>query len=472
MKKAISLLLILALTAASLASCSGEDVKEAAENAADAVKDAAETVGEAVKDAAGEAVESAGEALEAVETAAGEAVAAPAEEEAPAEEAPAAESVSQSGQLIEQMDEWHYLTHHCVFIDGEGVVAGSAAGDRHYEEDEMAEFIAANPEWYKDTALMGAWDTADAPFGDCINQGLAADTDFVNDKDNVNGLMVYKTFVVDSLAENDLYELYCFYDNTFYLYVNGEPYFINDGGYVNSDWNGGYDLIECNQADGKTLKDFLHEGENYIAASIKNAWGGREFDLNIDYELGSTKKSLTYIDRNADWHYTVYACPYTDGEGTIDGGASGGFYDEATDEMAKYIADNPNFMTDTATMNGWETATASFGSCAEAIGWTGSNHGLILYKTFDCNKADLEGVDDMIWFGDYDNTIHVWLNGVEIYTDDGECVIQDWQSNGEWYLDNEQVLNALVDGENYIVVTIKDAWGGRDFNCGFKAFWN
>ena len=97
----------------------------------------------------------------------------------------------------------------------------------------------------------------------------------------------------------------------------------------------------------------------------------------------------------------------------------------------------------------------------------------MLYKSFNVDSVDaVKDCDEFDWFGDYDNAIHVWLNGVEVYTDDGECVNQDWQSNGNWALDKDLILSTLKDGENYFVVTIKDAWGGRDFNCGFRAHWN
>lgn len=395
----------------------------------------------------------------------------PAEEpaaEVPAEEPAAEVPAKEEGTLIDQMDTWHWRTFECQYIDGNGEFSGWAAGG-HYENDEMADFVAANPEWYKDTAMMSAWEEADAPFGDCINGAIAADTPFVSDPTNNHGLMVYKTFNVTNLAEDTLYDFYMFYDNTVYCYVNGEPYFILDGNLTTQDWNGGYDLIKSNQGEKKEFKDFLHEGENYIAVSIKDAWGGREFDAYIAYETGSTKKDVTYIDKGADWQYTVFYAPYIDGNGETDGGAAGGHFEP--DEMADYIAAHPDFMTDTATASGWATGTAPMSSGAE--GWTGSNHGLMLYKSFNVDSVDaVKDCDEFDWFGDYDNAIHVWLNGVEVYTDDGECVNQDWQSNGNWALDKDLILSTLKDGENYFVVTIKDAWGGRDFNCGFRAHWN
>ena len=448
MKKTLSILLAALMIVGMLASCAKEETPSPSNTPAQTDNTPAETPADETP---------------AEETPAEEPAEQPAEEpaaEVPAEEPAAEVPVKEEGTLIDQMDSWHWRVFNVVFHDDEN--------GRYNDPDEMAEFKAANPEWYKDTAMMEAWEEADAPFGGAINASIAADTPFMSDPDNYHGLMVYKTFNVDNLDEDTLYELYMFYDNTVYCYINGEPYFILDGEFYTQDWNSGYDLIKCNQGD-KTLKDFLHEGQNYIAVSICDAWGGREFDAYITYEKGSTKKDITYIDKGEDWQYTVFYAPYIDGNGEAEGWAAGGHFEP--DEMADYIAAHPDFMTDTATASGWATGTAPMSSGAE--GWTGSNHGLMLYKSFNVDSVDaVKGCDEFDWFGDYDNAIHVWLNGVEVYTDDGECVNQDWQSNGNWALDKDLILSTLKDGENYFVVTIKDAWGGRDFNCGFRAHWN
>ena len=468
MKKNIGLLLALLLTLGSFAACSGsgDTVSEAVDNAADAAGNAVSEAAEAVEEAAGEAIEEIGEAAE---NAAEEAEAAVEEVVEEVKEAAAEVVVSEpeQGNLFEQMESWHWRTFECQYIDGNGEFSGWAAGG-HYENDEMADFIEKNPEWYKDTAMMAAWEEADAPFGDAINSSIAADTPWTSDPQNNHGIMFYKTFNVTDVSESSLYELYMFYDNTVYCYINGEPYFILDGNCVTQDWNGGYDLIKCNQGD-KTLREFLHEGENYIAVSIKDAWGGREFDAYIAYELGSTKRDLELIPQNAEWQYTVFNAPYIDGNGEENGGAAGGHFEP--DEMADYIAAHPDFMSDTATASGWATGKAPMSS--GAAGWEGSNHGLMLYKTFTVDSIDeLKTADEIDLFGDYDNAIHVFLNGVEIYTDDGEAVTQDWQYGITAALDKDLMLNTLKNGENFLIVTVKDAWGGREWNCGLKAHWN
>lgn len=466
MKKLTSLMLVLAMlaSAAAMSACSGE---EAVETEATNTTTTEETTAEetaAEEETEAETEEAAEEAVEEEPV-----VEEPVEE--PAVEEPVVEE-NEPILLIDQMETYHYATYFCPYTDGNGQVGGSASGGFFAEEDdEMAMFVADNPEWYKDTALMASWDEAEGPFGDCIDKIIAADTDFVNDS-NTNGLMVYKTFNVENLSDANLYELYCFYDNTVYIYINGELFYYADANCGSGDWNGGYDLIKCNTAEDKDLGDFLVEGENYIAISIKNCWGGRELDLYMTCEENSTKRSLSFFPRGSEWHYSVFACPYTDGEGTVDGSAAGGYFDEATDEMAAFLAANPNFMTDTALLSTWETASGPFSSIMEDIGWTGSNHGLILYKTFTVeNLEEVLACDNFIWDCAYDNAIHTYLNGVEVYVDDGECVATDW-NDGEWVLDKTQVSDLLVEGENYFVVTIKDAWGGRDFDAGFSANWN
>ncbi|MGN1346631.1 MAG: hypothetical protein ACI4V1_07575 [Eubacteriales bacterium] len=465
MKKIVSLMLVCAMlaSAALMSACSSKETNDTPDTNASVSNteepaDAEETEATEETEAPADAEEPAPEE--------------PAVEEEPAAEEPAEPEEDNSGILIDQMETYHYTTFFCPYTDGSGQVGGSASGGFFAEEDdEMAAFIAENPEWYKDTALMSSWDEVEAPFGDCIDSFIAADTDFRNDP-NTNGLMVYKTFNVENLSDANLYELYCFYDNTVYIYVNGNLFYYSDAHCGSGDWNGGYDLIKCNTEEGKDLGDFLVEGENYIAISIKNCWGGRELDLYMTYELNSTKKTLEFFPRGSEWHYSVYNCPYTDGEGNIDGSAAGGFFDEATDDMAKFIAENPNFMTDTALLSTWDTASGPFGNIMEDIGWTGSVHGLILYKTFTVeNLEDVLACDQFVWDCAYDNAIHTYLNGTEVYVDDGACVTQDW-NEGEWILDSAQLAELLVEGENYFVVTIKDAWGGRNFDAGFSAKWN
>ena len=271
MKKITGLMLVLAMLASAMTACGGEETPVTDAPVTGTEETAAEeaVAEDAVEEAAAEDV---GEEAPVVEEVVEEA---PVVEEA----APVVEEKAGPVTLIDQMETYHYATYYCPYVDGNGQVGGSAANGYFDEaDDEMAAFISSNPEWYKDTAMMAGWDEVEGPFGDCIDSIIAADTDFVKDQ-HTNGLMVYKTFTVDNYSADNLYELFCFYDNTVYIYINGELYYFSDANCGVGDWNGGYDLISCNTDESKTLADFLKEGENYLAISIKNCWGGRELDL-------------------------------------------------------------------------------------------------------------------------------------------------------------------------------------------------
>ena len=394
-----------------------------------------------------------------------EAPAAEAEAEEPAEDSTSFEDILASvladkevGYPIEEMDLWHYRCFNVTYHDDDY--------GKYYDPDEMAEFIEKNPEWYKDTDMMEKWEEAEGPFGDYANESLAAETEWLLDKENYQGIMFYKTFEIENLGDDALYDFHIFYDNTPYIY-NGEPYYILDGNFETQDWNHGYDALNYSNQSDKTFKDFLHEGTNYIAVSMKDAWGNREFDCYLYYER-TTRKSVEFLHESDEWQYTTFYAPYIDGDGVEEGEAPGGHYEP--DEMADYIAAHPDFMSDKETASQWPTTRAPLKNNAD---WTGANHGLMLYKAFNVSSAEeFQSADQFILYGDYDNTIYVYLNGVLIYSEDGELVSQDWRSSITIELDKDLILNTLVDGENFVIITLKDAWGARDFNMKMSAEWN
>ncbi len=461
MKKILSIFLVLSMLATAMASCSGDTTEDTTGDTTSAVEDTTP------------AAEDTTPAAEETEPAA--------EETEPA--APVVEEVSNEGYVFERLSEWHALAHECSWIDADGTLRGSVGVlDGHYDNDKFAEFVAANPEWYKDYDLMSKWDTYEAPFGTAIDEFIAADTDWKLNLDEYQGLTVFKTFEITDISDTTLYEFYCFYDNSVHMYLNGEEFFVMDGWIEGdnsgkNDWNGGYNLITPNVDPEKTdIKDYLVEGTNYLAISLRDKWGGREFDAELWYQLNSTKRDAYVLETNSTWNAMVFEAPYTDGEGVIDGGAGGGFFDEATDTFKKFITENPNFTTDYATLESWPTYTAILNEGTADLNWVGSNHGLIAHTTFELTAdeiADLKTCDEWRAYGSYDNAIHMYLNGVEIYQHDGECVVQDWAS-GEWNLVDyrEALEGALVEGTNHIVVTIKDAWGGRNMNMGLYCHWN
>lgn len=467
MKKTLSIFLVLSMLATAMASCSGETTEDTS--------------------AAGEttpAVEDTTPAAEETEPAAAE-TEAQATETKPAEtEAPAVEAVANEGYIFERLSPWHVKAHESSWVDGDGNPQGSSNWlNGHYENDKFAEFVSANPEWYKDYELMAKWDELEAPFGDCVDEFIAGETEWISDKAGYQSLTVFKSFEITDISDTTLYEFYCFYDNSVHMYLNGVEFFVKDGWIEgdnsgNSDWNGGYDLITPNVDPEKTsIKDYLVEGTNYLVVSLRDKWGGREFDAELWYQLNSTKRDVTLLPTDSTWNAKAFSCPYTDGDGTIDGGAANGFFDEATDEFKKYITvENPGFTTDYATLESWPTFKANLNDSTADLGWVGGVHGLIAHTTFELTAAQLADVKTCdVWraYGNYDNAIHMYLNGVEIYQHDGECVVQDWAS-GEFDLADWRTAleGALVEGTNHVVVTIKDAWGGRGMNMGLYCHWN
>ena len=194
-----------------------------------------------------------------------------------------------------------------------------------------------------------------------------------------------------------------------------------------------------------------------------------------------------------EWHYKVFLCPYSST-------AQNGTYDAEQDEFEKFYVDHswehdaedlPNGLIDE--MKEWPTAVGPFGDADSGvehtdIGWTDDNHGLMLYTTFTIDnleefKKNYANLEIWVWF---DNTPTFYLNGKLIYHMDTEVTGNpaDWV-DGITFLDPEDmkfedyfaedittandIFNYLVEGENTLVVTLKDAWGGRKFDFEMSA---
>lgn len=184
-----------------------------------------------------------------------------------------------------------------------------------------------------------------------------------------------------------------------------------------------------------------------------------------------------------EWHYKVFSCPYSST-------GPNGVYDESLDEFEAYFRDKswdhdaaniPDGLIDE--MKSWPTAAAPFGdgdSYADHsdIGWTGDNHGLIVYTTFKIDdleafKSAYDTIEIYTW---YDNTPTFYLNGKLIFRMDTNCTanpadwvdgatlldLEDNEFAGEGIESNADLIDLLVEGENTFVITMKDAWGGRE----------
>lgn len=193
------------------------------------------------------------------------------------------------------------------------------------------------------------------------------------------------------------------------------------------------------------------------------------------------------ITAEQEWHYKVFACPYSST-------GPNGVYDEDRDEFEAFFRDH-SWDHDAATlpeglideMKAWPTAAAPFGDADSSvthsdIGWSGDNHGLIVYTTFNIEnleefKKTYNFLEIYTWF---DNSPTFYLNGKLFFRMDTNVTANpaDWvdsqvileldegELHADWTPDgingNADVMDLLVEGENTFVAILKDAWGGRE----------
>ena len=187
-----------------------------------------------------------------------------------------------------------------------------------------------------------------------------------------------------------------------------------------------------------------------------------------------------------DWHYRTFYCPTL-----YNNSNEGVLYDPYEDEMAAWLEEkgdgwykNPDVLEE---MSNWPTRTAPMGDRYDAlgengspIGWSGDDHGLICYTTFELTgeemswveMADVNDIYMDVW---YDNTFYIWINGTLVYFHDGEGAPQD-EGGNDWndylepidFMDGVDIREVLKEGTNEIVVSLKDSWGGREFILGLK----
>lgn len=185
--------------------------------------------------------------------------------------------------LLASQYEWHYKLFNCPFDRDNGAIFPE-------ETDEMAQWLAEKgEEWYKDEALlaeMATWPTATAPMGDRYDN-LGEGNSPIGWAGDVHGIICYATFEltaeqmewVAKAGQNDIY-MNIFYDNAFYLYINGELVYSDDANGGEGDWNEAQEPVDF--AEGVDIRTILKEGENTVVAKLKDCWGGREFLLGLE----------------------------------------------------------------------------------------------------------------------------------------------------------------------------------------------
>lgn len=120
----------------------------------------------------------------------------------------------------------------------------------------------------------------------------------------------------------------------------------------------------------------------------------------------------------------------------------------------------------------WALGPAPFGDRinpdrAEAYGWTGENDGIFLRQIFKLRSATVLANMNFYIRTFYDNTIHIYLNGVEIFADDNGGS-SDWVDDYKLYK-LEGVAEHLRLGTNVLAVSVHDNAGGREFDLSFFA---
>ncbi|MGM9680876.1 MAG: hypothetical protein ACI3XR_05170 [Eubacteriales bacterium] len=197
------------------------------------------------------------------------------------------------------------------------------------------------------------------------------------------------------------------------------------------------------------------------------------------------------VEADSEYAYKVFYCPYS---------ASGpnGTYDETQDELVEYMSGfgwtmGDDTIPDAAMddIKSWtDKANGPFGDCNVSgygytnadIGWTDQNHGLMLYTTFTIDNLEefKNAYEDLYMVMWYDNTPSIYINGTLIFYKntnltgdpkdwtDGDTFKDVWPEDEEGYLTDatQDMLSLLVEGENTVVIILKDAWGGRE--CCFE----
>lgn len=196
------------------------------------------------------------------------------------------EEPSKEFTLLPDDAEWAYKLFMCPYTPGPN---GNEGGSFDPATDEMAQYIEANPEWYKNAATLSAdWTKAQAPFGDRTS-GFTEGQSPIGWAGETHGIMLYTTFeltadqfaLISAASGQDVY-MNLFYDNACYVYINGTLVFSNDANCGPNDWNEAQEPVDFN-AEGLVYSELFKEGTNEIAVSLKDCWGGREFLMGLEY---------------------------------------------------------------------------------------------------------------------------------------------------------------------------------------------
>lgn len=139
-------------------------------------------------------------------------------------------------------------------------------------------YIDTNPTWKDADYDVSEWQTANAPLGDRVN-GTSPIGWGVADAEP-HGLLAVTTFEIEDIDayEGRSYSMNIFYDNTIYMYLNGNLIFSDDTATTGAnDWVDAYTDIQFTEDIGQ----YLVEGTNTLSISLLDGWGGRELDMAL-----------------------------------------------------------------------------------------------------------------------------------------------------------------------------------------------
>ena len=142
-----------------------------------------------------------------------------------------------------------------------------------------------------------------------------------------------------------------------------------------------------------------------------------------------------------------------------------------TGEFGTYIEENPEWSDPGYDVSQWTKAAAPLGdrvNGSSPIGWGGVDqepHGLLAVTTFEIEDlAALEGKEFYMNIF-YDNTIHMYINGTLVFSDDtADTGEDDWIDQYEDTDFTVDIVPLLTEGTNTVAVSLLDGWGGRELD--------
>lgn len=151
---------------------------------------------------------------------------------------------------------------------------------------------------------------------------------------------------------------------------------------------------------------------------------------------------------------------------------------DTEEDWSFYVTDDEGFAAmdptwkDPDYKDSWSVGSAPFGdridhSNAEQYGWQDYNHGLFLRKSFKLRSATVYHNMHFYLRIFYDNSVHVYLNGTEIFAHDNSGS-QDWVDDYV-LIELDDLSDLLLKGENILAVSVHDNAGGRELDLSFFA---